>query len=158
MKHPQQINSNYPITKIRSRKKICMAGIEEDLLAIYRILLPGRVLFFFTGGDAAAAWADPGADDEAAALSSGAGGSCWCGCASSGLICSWWSPSLIPNSAATAAADELDAIAPSRFVLDKLTAQEQGNLFPFGSLSLFLDWTSRAVVYLPFPPFTKTKQ
>jgi hypothetical protein len=64
------------------------------------------VLFFFTGGTGAANWSGTAANAVGAAATGGR-----CCCASSGLIWSCWCPSLIPNIAAIAAADELDAIA-----------------------------------------------
>lgn len=115
--------------------------------------LPGKVLFFFAGGAATAAWpaADPAAEAAAAALDGAIGGWWWwcCCCwANSGLIWSSWSPSLIPNNAATAAADELDAMAALRFNYPraKLATQEQKGIFSLlvelwlGLVAAFFSW------------------
>lgn len=122
-----------------------------------RVNLPGRFLFFFTAGGVAPA-ACPGPADDEAALSSGAGGIwcwCWCCCASSGFIWSWWSASLIPNMAATAAADELDAIAASRFVPEKPVKNKGIFSLSVAALASGLLDTSRAVDLLSTLPSPK---
>lgn len=91
------------------------------------LIIPGMVLFFFTGGAAAAAWSGPAVNSALGAART----CCRCCWASSGFIWSCWCPSLIPNSAATAAADELDAIAAQIHPIS--CSPTTGKPFPFGS-------------------------